>query len=319
MLGVDEALDYPIAETRWSGKSTRDIGEGHKIFYCGERDKRNGVGIILSPEYKEQVVEVKRYSDRLIKVRLAVGEGLVNIISGYAPQIGETETKKDEFRRNLEDVIVTVPEEETLFVGADLNAHLGESCDGFGRIHGGEGYGNRNTEGERMLECLESLDMAVVNTFFKKRNEHLITYTSGGHKTQIDFILTRRKDLKRFADCKAIPGEEIIQQHKLVCAKIKMRMKKAKKDKKEEQLLETTEMRMLRRIRGVTLEDKMRSDDIRKELGVCPIGEKARESRLRWFGHVMRREPENHLKQMLTWKSQGEDQEADRKEDGVTE
>ncbi|GFO25468.1 retrovirus-related pol polyprotein from type-1 retrotransposable element r2 [Plakobranchus ocellatus] len=68
---------------------------------------------------------------------------------------------------------------------------------------------------------------------------------------------------------------------------------------KEEQLLETTEMRMLRRIRGVTLEDKMRSDDIRKELGVCPIGEKARESRLRWFGHVMRREPENHLKQML--------------------
>ncbi|GFO14434.1 hypothetical protein PoB_004093900 [Plakobranchus ocellatus] len=52
---------------------------------------------------------------------------------------------------------------------------------------------------------------------------------------------------------------------------------------KEEQLLETTEMRMLRRIRGVTLEDKMRSDDIRKELGVCPIGEKARESRLRWF------------------------------------
>ncbi|GFO05129.1 hypothetical protein PoB_003163400 [Plakobranchus ocellatus] len=43
----------------------------------------------------------------------------------------------------------------------------------------------------------------------------------------------------------------------------------------------------------------MRSDDIRKELGVCPIGEKARESRLRWFGHVMRREPENHLKQML--------------------
>ncbi|GFO03698.1 hypothetical protein PoB_003020300 [Plakobranchus ocellatus] len=68
---------------------------------------------------------------------------------------------------------------------------------------------------------------------------------------------------------------------------------------KEEQLLETTEMRMLRRIREVTLEDKMRSDDIRKELGVCPIGEKARESRLRWFGHVMRREPENHLKQML--------------------
>ena len=60
--------------------------------------------------------------------------------------------------------------------------------------------------------------------------------------------------------------------------------------KKEEKLMETTEMRMLRRIKGVTLRDKQKSDEIRKELGVCNIIKKVKEARLRWFGHVERME-----------------------------
>ena len=48
---------------------------------------------------------------------------------------------------------------------------------------------------------------------------------------------------------------------------------------KGEQLLVTTEMRMLRRIMGVMLRDRNRSEEIRKELGVCNIKEKVRQSR----------------------------------------
>ena len=51
--------------------------------------------------------------------------------------------------------------------------------------------------------------------------------------------------------------------------------------KKEEQILEKTEMRMLRKIKGVTLRDKVKSVDIRKELGVDSIQEKVKEVRLR--------------------------------------
>ena len=39
-------------------------------------------------------------------------------------------------------------------------------------------------------------------------------------------------------------------------------------------------MRMLRRIKGVTLRDRVKSVDIRKELGVSSIQEKVREMRL---------------------------------------
>ena len=47
---------------------------------------------------------------------------------------------------------------------------------------------------------------------------------------------------------------------------------------KEENILEKTEMRMLRRIKGVTVKDKMKSEDIRKELGVESI-KKAKQGR----------------------------------------
>ena len=52
--------------------------------------------------------------------------------------------------------------------------------------------------------------------------------------------------------------------------------------KKEEQILEKTEMTMLRRIKSVTLRDKVKSVDIRKELRVNSIKEKVTEMRLRW-------------------------------------
>ena len=54
-------------------------------------------------------------------------------------------------------------------------------------------------------------------------------------------------------------------------------------------------MRMLRRIKGVTLRDRVKSVDIRKELGVSSIQEKVREMRLRWYGHMQRME-ENEVR-----------------------
>ena len=43
--------------------------------------------------------------------------------------------------------------------------------------------------------------------------------------------------------------------------------------RKEELLLEKTEMRMLRWILGVTLRDKKRSEDIRQAVGMTRIGD----------------------------------------------
>ena len=77
--------------------------------------------------------------------------------------------------------------------------------------------------------------------------------------------------------------------------------------------IETTEMRMLWRIKCVTIRDKERSDEIRRDLGVENIALKVRQARLRWCGHNRRMDEENNVKQTMKMEVRGtrakEDQE----------
>lgn len=53
----------------------------------------------------------------------------------------------------------------------------------------GFGYGERNDEGERLLEFAGANGLVSANSFFKKKKDHLITYHSGVCCSQIDYIL----------------------------------------------------------------------------------------------------------------------------------
>ena len=64
--------------------------------------------------------------------------------------------------------------------------------------------------------------------------------------------------------------------------------------KKEEGVLDRTEMRMVRWIAGISLMGRRKSQDIRM-CGICNI-KKEREVRLRYFGHVTRREENEQTK-----------------------
>ena len=61
-------------------------------------------------------------------------------------------------------------------------------------------------------------------------------------------------------------------------------------DRKIEQRMSVAEIKMLRWMSGVTREDKIRNEYIRGSIGVASIVDKMRENRLRWLGHVLRRE-----------------------------
>ena len=55
---------------------------------------------------------------------------------------------------------------------------------------------------------------------FKKENNKKITCKNGDRETQVDYILVRVNKKIRFKDCKVIPGEECLTQHRLVCSDI---------------------------------------------------------------------------------------------------
>jgi hypothetical protein len=155
------------------------------------------------------------------------------LISAYAPQVGHNENSKREFWEGLEDMVSSVPVGEKLFIGGDLNGHVGTSSTSFEGVHGGFDFGTRNQEGEEILNFALAYDMFIANTFFRKTNSHLVTFSSGQHTSQIDFVLLRKEDRHACLDCKVIPVECVVTQHKLVVAdfRFKIRLQRNKHNK----------------------------------------------------------------------------------------
>jgi hypothetical protein len=93
------------------------------------------------------VVDIKWQEDIIILVKLLVGDLILNGISAYSPQIGLDESVKRQFYEKLNVLVSSVPICEKLFIGGDINGHIGSTRVGFDEVHGGFKYGSRNQEG----------------------------------------------------------------------------------------------------------------------------------------------------------------------------
>ena len=93
------------------------------------------------------------------------------------------------------------------------------------------GAGTRNKEGSMVVDFGKRMDLAIVNTYFKKKDEHRVTYKSGGKSTQVDYVMCRRRNLKEMCDCKVILNECVAKQHRMVVCKMVLMVKKKKAEK----------------------------------------------------------------------------------------
>ena len=218
-----------MQEVRWRGAGTRMItgkDSQYKLFLVGNKDGSSGVSILIAEKWVDKVICVNRVNDRLMLLKVLVGKRVVAIISAYAPQQGLSDEAKERFYADLIYHTSKIDEKEFILLGGDLNGHVGETTSGYDNVHGGFGYGTRNAEGERILEFGLALNMVVCNTLYKKRACRLLTYSSGGVNTQIDYIMMKSGDKKFLKDIKVIPSEEVFIQHKLVVCDINIRFKK---------------------------------------------------------------------------------------------
>jgi hypothetical protein len=76
-------------------------------------------------------------------------------------------------------MVKNVSSSEKLFIGEHLNNHVGTTRREFERVHGDFKYEERNQEGEEILNFAVAYDIMVVNTFFRKKKSHLITFNNG--------------------------------------------------------------------------------------------------------------------------------------------
>ena len=57
-------------------------------------------------------------------------------------------------------------------------------------VHGRYGFGERNADGE----FCDAVELIATNTCFKRQNNKLTTYVSGGTVSAVDYLLLRRCD-----------------------------------------------------------------------------------------------------------------------------
>ncbi|KAK3572907.1 hypothetical protein QTP86_010579 [Hemibagrus guttatus] len=186
------------------GSKARSIGAGFKLFYYGVDSKRNGVGVVLKEEFVRNVLEV-----------------------------GCELEEKESFWSVLDEVMENIPTGERVVIGADFNGHVGEGNTGDEEVMGKFGVKERNLEGQMVVDFAKRMDMGVVNTYFQKREEHRVTYKSGGRRTQVDYILCRRGNLKEISDCKVVVGESVARQHRMVVCRMTLMVCKTKRSKIE--------------------------------------------------------------------------------------
>ena len=82
---------------------------------------------------------LKRLGDRRISINLVLEEDIIHIINAYAPQAGLDESVKRQFWEEIDGLLREISTSEKIFLGGDLNGHVGKENRGYERVHGGQG------------------------------------------------------------------------------------------------------------------------------------------------------------------------------------
>ena len=169
--------------------------------------EKNGIAIVVREALLKSVLEVKKVSDRLMAMKVEVNGSILKIVSAHASQVNNSMEDKIDFWEDLDGLIESISKEERIVLGADLNGHVGEGNIGDEEIIVRYGARIRNKERLMVVDFGKTMDLAIVNIYFKKKDEHMVTYKSGKKSTQVDYVMCRKRNLKEMCDCKVILNE----------------------------------------------------------------------------------------------------------------
>jgi len=79
-----------VQEIRWRGSGCRffgAVGKRYKLFWMGSKAKTDGVGIFVAEKWVDSVVSIERHSERVLVLKMVLGDCLLNVFTVYAPHL----------------------------------------------------------------------------------------------------------------------------------------------------------------------------------------------------------------------------------------
>src|SRR5437867_13436522 len=75
------------------------------------------LGCWLAEKWVKNVIEVRKLSERIMLIRVAIGTNILSVISGYAAQMGRPTVEKEEFLLSLSKIVDELGQEEFVVIG----------------------------------------------------------------------------------------------------------------------------------------------------------------------------------------------------------
>ncbi|KAK3539832.1 hypothetical protein QTP70_013351 [Hemibagrus guttatus] len=176
------AVDLQGAGGNWATVGRRSKG-GRRVRR--QREKRKGKGRELADVMERRKVDILCVQETRWKGSKArsIGAGFKLFYYGVdSKRNGVGVVLKEEFVRNLLEVGCELEEKERFW--SELDEVMESIPTGDEEVMGKFGVKERNLEGQMVVDFAKRMDMGVVNTYFQKREEHRVTYKSGGRRTQ---------------------------------------------------------------------------------------------------------------------------------------
>lgn len=144
------------------------------MWWSGNANGVGGTGILVKEELCDKVVEVQRKSssdDNGDCLREGNNPGDMWICA----TIRKPDNDKDRFHDELASEWELGGTDEMILGFGDFNGHVGKQINGFEGIHGGNGIGERNLDGRRLLEFCDKKELCVTNTWFRIEERQKVT------------------------------------------------------------------------------------------------------------------------------------------------
>ncbi|GBP38449.1 Craniofacial development protein 2 [Eumeta japonica] len=201
----------------------RRLGEGIEersnfiMYYKGEIAGQRGVGFLVKPRLKNQIIGFEGITDRLavLHIKLPKYPKTWTIIQVYSPTEQATKTDIDIFYYKLSEVVETYSENNIVLMG-DFNAQIGVQLPGEEYVIGKYGKGKRSKNGEKLVEFLLENNLTPLNTIFRKKPKNKWTWISpdGNTRNEIDYIITNKA--RSFKDTNIIQNLNFNTNHRMV-------------------------------------------------------------------------------------------------------
>ena len=137
-LGTLRRMDVAcVQEIRWRGSGCRSfgaIGKRYKLFWMGSKAKTDGVGIFVAEKWVDSVVSVEKHSERVLVLKMVLGDCLLNVFTVYAPPSGKPDEEKESFRNEVFHLVSCILQNKMVVFAGDMNGHIGSSNVGYDGI-----------------------------------------------------------------------------------------------------------------------------------------------------------------------------------------